>query len=249
MFVRLILLLLPCALLFGCGSSEPQRELREQRVEITWLGHQCFKLVSSLGITVVTNPFDPNFLPYPRPKDLSADVLLVTNENSATNHTDLLANVPQTFRSSTGIGSNRASGMLIRGVPTFQNRAQQLIVGLNTVFSWTMDGVRFCHLGNIRYALESEELLKLGEVDVLFLPVGGPPELTNEDRRKLIEGLRPKIVVPMGYRTRYTAQYAFGPLGSWPTGPYRVERLSSSTFSVSKATLPEGLTVMIPKVP
>jgi len=249
MSMRPLLLLLPIMLLAACGSREPVRELREQKVEVTFLGHQCFKLTSSLGITVVTNPFDPNFLPYPRPQNFTADVLLVTNENSATNHTDLLENVPQTFRSTTGLGRNRASGMLIRGIPTFMQRGQELIVGLNTVFSWTMDGVRFCHLGNIRYALTPEEILKLGEIDVLFLPVGTPPELSNDDRRKLIEGLKPKIIVPMGYQTSRTAQFNFRPLSSWPTGSYRVERLSSSTFTVSRATLPETTTVIIPRSP
>jgi len=249
MVLKLPSLLLAILLLAGCGSSEPLRGLREQKVEVTWLGHQCFKLVSSLGIVVVTNPFDPNYLRYPKPKDLEADVLLVTNENSATNHTDLVVNTPQIFRTSTGIGSNRASGMLIRGVPTFIERGRELIVGLNTVFSWTMDGVRFCHLGNLRYALDSTEALELGDIDVLFMPVGGPEELSNAERRELIELLQPKIIVPMGYRTRYSSQYAFKSLGSFPTGGFQVRRLDSSTFSVSKATLPTETTVLIPKIP
>jgi len=249
MRLRTTTLFLLIALLTGCGSSEPARQLREQKVEVTWLGHQCFKLVSSLGITVVVNPFDPNYLRYPRPKDLEADVLLVTNENSATNHTDLVTNAPQIFRSTTGIGSNRASGMLIRGVPTFLEPGRELIVGLNTSYSWSMDGVQFCHLGNIRYPLDRSEVLKLGDIDVLFLPVGAPEELTNAERKKLIEQLQPKIIVPMGYRTRYTTRYAFKSLGSWSTSPYKVRRLDSSTFTVSKATLPLETTVIIPRIP
>jgi len=213
------------------------------------MGHQAFKLVSSLGITVVTNPFDPSYLRYPAPKNLEADVLLVTNENSATNFTDMVTNSPQIFRSTTGLGSNRASGMLIRGVATFQQRNVQLIVGLNTVYSWSMDGVRFCHLGNINYVLTPQEALKLGEIDVLFLPVGAPQGLTNDDRDKLIAQLKPKVIVPMGYRTSYSSQYAFGPLSSWPTGSLPVQRMASNSFTISKATLPEVPTVFILDTP
>ncbi len=247
---RFIPALLILTLLFaGCRSAEPKRPAREPRVDITWLGHECFKLTSALGITLITNPFDPNFIRYPRPANLNADVLLITNESSATNHTDLVLNAPQLFRSTTGVGSNRASGMLIRGVPTFEQRGVELIMGLNTVYSWSMDGVRFCHMGNLHYALTREEILKLGSCDVLFLPVGKPESLTNADRNKMIELLNPKIVVPMGYGTRYTGQLNFGSLNSWLSGQKNVVRLTTSTFAVSKDTLPAERTVMVPAIP
>lgn len=240
---------LAAVLLSGCGSSAPLRPSREPNVEVQFLGHEAFRLTSALGITVVTNPFDPSFLRYPRPSNLNADVLLITNESSTSNYTDLVANAPQIFRSTTGIGSNRASGMLIRGVPSFQERGVELIMGLNTSYSWTMDGVRFCHLGNLHYALTPAEVLKLGACDVLFLPVGRPESLSNADRAQMIALLKPKIVVPMGYGTRYTGQYSFGQLGSWLSSQKNVIRLSTTTFTVNRNTLPTELTVMVPAVP
>jgi L-ascorbate metabolism protein UlaG (beta-lactamase superfamily) len=41
----------------------------------------------------------------------------------------------------------------------------------------------------------------LGEVDVLLLPVGGGPTIAPDAAAELVGDLRPRLVVPMHYRT------------------------------------------------
>jgi L-ascorbate metabolism protein UlaG (beta-lactamase superfamily) len=63
-----------------------------------------------------------------------------------------------------------------------------------------------------------------------------------ENAKKVVEQLKPKIVVPMHYRP-YTNN-----LGRFLDGPYQVRFLEINTFSVSKDTLPPVTEIFIPKV-
>src|SRR5205807_6057875 len=122
----------------------------------------CFRITSSLGLIVVTDPFDPDLLKYPAPKNLRADVCLISHEESCCNNSELIANAPLMFRSNIGVGLNRAYGLLFKGVQTSASDAEP-----NTAFAWTMDGVRFAHLG--AKTANASELSSLGKIDVLFV--------------------------------------------------------------------------------
>ena len=65
-----------------------------------------------------------------------------------------------------------------------------------------LDGLRVCHFGDFGQSeLREEQAAAIGEVDLLFIPVGGGPD----DRRRAGRGDRraaaPRWVVPMHYRT------------------------------------------------
>jgi L-ascorbate metabolism protein UlaG (beta-lactamase superfamily) len=47
----------------------------------------------------------------------------------------------------------------------------------------------------------AEQREAIGEVDVLLLPVGGGPTVGGESAAAIVRALRPRLVVPMHYRT------------------------------------------------
>lgn len=239
------------ALLFsGCGGREPEVPVaRAPGVNVEWLGHNSFRIQSELGTRLVTDPFNPNYIRYPQPENLRADILLISHEDSCCNYSDLVVNAPQTFRSAAGVGSNSARGILIRGEATHADPSNPTLSGLNTVYSWTMDGIRFCFLGSIKDPLPAEEARRIGPVDILFLPVGGPRQLTDSDRNRIIEQLQPRIIVPMGYGTRYTQNLDLGRVEQWLVNKPNVVRLSENRFRVSKDNLPAERTIMVPALP
>jgi L-ascorbate metabolism protein UlaG (beta-lactamase superfamily) len=49
--------------------------------------------------------------------------------------------------------------------------------------------------------LRPEQRAALGEVDVLFVPVGGGPTINGVDAAALVHEVGPRLVVPMHYRT------------------------------------------------
>ena len=74
--------------------------------------------------------------------------------------------------------------------------------GPNTIFRFTFDGLSVAHLGDFgQNALRTEQRSALGQVDVLFLPVGGGPTIGGAEAAAVVRELRPRLVVPMHYRT------------------------------------------------
>jgi len=232
---RSVSLLLAVLLLSGCWSRHKQKEnayTGPREVTVQWLGRGCFRVTSSLGLTILTDPFNPKLVGGSvKASSVAADVVLVTHEDDTANYTDLAAGSPIIFRSSMAKGVNRASGVLVRGI---QTSSENLAVSsrLNVAYTWAMDGIRFCHLGAIEDAVSPSEALNIGNVDILFIPVGG--NFNDQKRRITIDRLRPRIVIPMSY----SGSYAGLPVSN-------VVRINGNRFSITKAQLPAVTTLYL----
>jgi L-ascorbate metabolism protein UlaG (beta-lactamase superfamily) len=248
---RSISLLLAVLLFVGCWSRHKKNEpayTGPREVTIEWLGHGCFRVTSSIGLTILTDPFNPSVLSYPvKAGSVPADVVIVTHEDDTANYTDLASGSPIIFRSSMASGVNRASGVLIRGVQT-SSESLAASPALNVAYVWSMDGIRFCDLGGIEDALSLSESLNIGNVDVLFLPVGGPQNFTEEKRRLTVERLHPRIIVPMMYSTAYSSKVPLRGLGEWLSRQPSVVRIRGNRFTLVKSQLPATTTVYVPAV-
>jgi L-ascorbate metabolism protein UlaG (beta-lactamase superfamily) len=74
--------------------------------------------------------------------------------------------------------------------------------GLNSIFILEFDGLKVAHLGDLAHTLSDAQLKKLGEVDVLFVPVGGVYTLNGEDAAKVVKQIKPRrYVIPMHFGT------------------------------------------------
>ncbi|HEY0793649.1 MAG TPA: MBL fold metallo-hydrolase [Chthoniobacterales bacterium] len=245
----LFLLVALSSLLLGCGhrhhrTEAPAQSLGPQQATVEWFGHGCFRVSSSIGLSVVTDPFNPAVLNYPvKSASLSADIVLISHEDDTANFTDLISGSPQVFRSSMAVGVDRASGILVRGIRT--SSENYAATRLNVAYVWSMDGVRFCYLGNIQDAPTISEALNIGTVDVLFLPVGGPPEFTAAKQHETVERLKPKVIVPMMYATGHSGKVPLRPLGEFLSRQRNVTRIGGNRFVISHPTLPAVPTVFV----
>jgi L-ascorbate metabolism protein UlaG (beta-lactamase superfamily) len=250
---RCILFLLAILLLVGC-HHHPRREAPQahvpagpRQVTIQFLGHTCFLITSSLGLNILTDPFNPSVLSYPvKPGSVPADVIFVTHEDETANFTDLASGSPVILRSSMASGVNRANGVLIHGIKTSsENLAAS--TKLNVAYVWSMDGIRFCDLGAIEDAITPTEAINIGHVDVLFLPVGGPPNFTDQMRKITVDRLQPKVIIPMMYSTAYSGKVPLRGLGEWLSRQSNVERVPNK-FTLMPKELPNETTVFVPAV-
>lgn len=196
----------------GCGGRTPPSAESARQVRVEWLGNMAFSITGSLGTEILTNPFAPGTTSHPQPRGLRPHVLLVSHERSDANYVDISTGTPRIFRGSVGVGPNNAAGLRINGVAVHPEGTEADPLGLNVVYTWAMDGVRFCFAGAIPRALTSREVASIGTVDVLFLPIGQPAGLSDATRNEIVRQLRPKVVIPMAHTTasanRWAASYA-----------------------------------------
>jgi L-ascorbate metabolism protein UlaG (beta-lactamase superfamily) len=110
--------------------------------------------------------------------------------------------------------------------------------GPNTIFCFALDGVRVCHLGDFgQPALRPEQRAEIGEVDVLFVPVGGGPTIVGEAAAELVRTLGPQLIVPMHYRTP-AVNFLEPPDAFLDALGARVERFETSEATVDDRLAP-----------
>ena len=66
-------------------------------------------------------------------------------------------------------GRHNVKGIDILGVDTFHDEAGGSKRGGNVVFTYLVDGMKICHLGDLGHILTEEQLNQIGRVDVLLL--------------------------------------------------------------------------------
>ena len=79
--------------------------------------------------------------------------------------------------------------------------------------------------------LRPEQRQAIGDVDVLFLPVGGGPTIGGERAADLARELSPRLIVPMHFRTP-AVDFLEPPDEFLARAPGRVERIGASELDV-----------------
>jgi L-ascorbate metabolism protein UlaG (beta-lactamase superfamily) len=161
-------------------------------MEITWLGHACFRLRADETI-LLTDPF-PASLGL-RPDTRPATVITVSNTHPNHSNWRGVAGEPKVFSSP---GEYEYSGISVRGVmtPLPAGTPQERS---NVAYSIGLDNVNICHLGDIVEPLTPRQIDELSPVDVLLIPTGGGCTLDLERALQMLQDLSPKIVIPMHY--------------------------------------------------
>ena len=163
-------------------------------MDITWLGHACFRLRDA-DTMVITDPFPPSL--GLRPDFRQATVVTVSNSHPNHSNWEEVLGEPKVFRAP---GEYEFSGIAVRGVMTTlaPDTPQEQ---RNVAFCVQMDNINVCHLGDITQPLTSRQRDELAPVDVLLAPTGGGCTLAVEQILQIIQDLDPKVVIPMHYST------------------------------------------------
>lgn len=164
-------------------------------MEITWLGHSCFRLKGKEAI-VITDPFSPD-LGYSLGKP-TARIVTVSHKHPGHSYTQGVAGDPKLV---TGPGEYEISNVLIIGVATYHDKDGGKERGKNTAYLIEIDDVSICHLGDLGHPLTDEQVEELGKVDVLMLPVGGVSTINAATAAATVRQLEPNIIIPMHYKT------------------------------------------------
>ena len=166
-------------------------------MDITWLGHSCFRLRGT-SATILTDPF-PDSLGGSVTR-VESDPNIVTVSNGHPNHSHLTA-LESGFRLMEGPGEYGVSGVYIRGFMTpAAPKPDELPPPRNTAYLFEFDNLRVCHLGDLSAVLPNNMVDELSPMDVLFIPVGRGCTLELDHVAAVIRQMEARIVVPMHYK-------------------------------------------------
>lgn len=165
-------------------------------MEITWIGHSCFR-IKAKEATVVTDPCGKGSgYALGRP---TADLVTVSNADPA--H-DWVAGVAGEPRVIDAPGEYEIAGVSLWAVATAGARpTPDATPARNLAFVFELDDMRICHLGALSAVPTSEQVASIGGVDVLFVPVGGGVALEAAPAVETVTLLEPRLVIPMHYKT------------------------------------------------
>jgi L-ascorbate metabolism protein UlaG (beta-lactamase superfamily) len=164
-------------------------------MEITWLGHSCFRLRSRDTI-IVTDP--PNPEKGFSPTNLNANIVTISHAHAGHNAVGLCGGDPRVIE---GPGEYEVGGVLIAGVRTYHDDKHGSERGRNTVFVLELEDLRLCHLGDLGHVPSAEQREVMTDIDILMVPVGGHTTIDAAGAAEVASLLEPKIVIPMHYRT------------------------------------------------
>ncbi len=165
-------------------------------MEITYVGHSCFK-IKGKQLSLVIDPYDPK-IGYKLPK-LDAEVVLISHDHYDHSNIQGVSNTKFTVDTA---GEYEVSGVLINALPTFHDDKQGAKRGKNLAFLIDIDGFSILHLGDLGHELSDSTLEHIGTVDLLMIPVGGFYTIDAETATKVISSIEPGIVIPMHYGTK-----------------------------------------------
>lgn len=163
---------------------------------VTYYGKQFFKI--QLGDTVIAyNPIGKDSKN--KTSRFGADIVLSSLRHPDFNGADQCAYGEKIPTLIAGPGEYEVDGIFIKGFGTETTYGGEK--KWNTVYSVVFEGINLCFLGSLAKsdALSREVKEGLGEIDVLFAPVGDADMMTPADAYKLTLALDAKVVIPMDY--------------------------------------------------
>ena len=162
-------------------------------MDVTWLGHGCFRL-RGRSAAVVTDPYPPTVgLKLSR---MDAEVVTVSHDHDNHSFTQVVRDGAYEIR---GPGEYEIAGVSVVGIPTYHDPEKGAKHGRNTVYVIEIDDVRVCHLGDLGHKLDDTAAEAAGSPDVLLVPVGGHSAINGAQAAEVVRQLEPRYVVPMHY--------------------------------------------------
>lgn len=167
---------------------------------ITYYGVSCFKVQSGENVLAFDPPSKESEFKSPR---FQTNIVLISHSHRDHNGYDSLVGKtegkePFLINSP---GEYETNGIYIQGIKSFHDSSAGQKHGLNTIYKLNIEDISLCHLGDFgEKSLRPEAKEAIGEIDILFVPVGGENVLEPSEAARIISQIEPKIVIPMHYK-------------------------------------------------
>jgi L-ascorbate metabolism protein UlaG (beta-lactamase superfamily) len=210
-------------------------------MKVKWLGHACFLITSRDGLRVITDPYAVGGGINYSPIKETADVVVVSHDHGDHSNVSAVHGKPEVVK---GSGKKTVKGIQFRGVATSHDASQGQQRGTNTVFCFTIDDIKLCHLGDLGHVLGPGQVTEIGAVDILFVPVGGFFTIDAPVASQVCDQLKPKIIIPMHFKTPKCA-YPIAGVEDFLNGKKNVRKVEGSEVEFEREKLPTATEIVL----
>lgn len=215
-------------------------------MEISYLGHSCFRVKTKTGVVVMDPYGNIGSLKMPT---VSADIVTLSHQHSDHNNAAAVSGTarrPQPFVIQEP-GEYEVEGISVFGYPTYHDAKEGAERGANTIYVVQAEGLRVLHLGDLGHPLSEKLVDELDTVDVLMVPVGGFYTIDAKQAGDVAAQIEPTYVLPMHYRTDRHDEKTFGEVGGVETfvAAYGHGSRTVKTLSITAQSLPADSTEVI----
>lgn len=169
-------------------------------MQITWNGLGSFTINAKPvtgDVALVTDPFE-NSTGLKLPRALAASIVIAShNGPDASNTSAVGGEESKTPFTVTHAGEYEVKGIFVHGIDAPLKDGSD-----HTIYRITAEGMRIGFLGSIDRTLKDKELEKLGNIDILILPVGGNGVLDKEAANDVVSQVEPRMVIPSHFDTK-----------------------------------------------
>ena len=208
-------------------------------MKVKWYGHAAFLLTSDKGFKIITDPYEPGGfggqIGYGKISDV-ADVVLISHDHADHNYVQGLSGKPRVIK---GVGLHKVKDLEFKGIGTYHDESQGSERGQNTIFCFTLDGLRICHLGDLGHVPNDSEAKEIGPVDLLLLPVGGLYTINPSQATRTAQQLDPRVIIPMHYKTSKCG-FPLATVEEFTGGKPSVKFFQGAELEIKKEALPKG---------
>jgi len=210
---------------------------------IKWLGHSCFLITSERGLRVIMDPYSVGGGINYSPIKETADIVVVSHDHFDHNAVSAVRGKPEVVK---GSGIKTVRGIRFSGVATYHDTSQGKQRGANTVFCFSLDDIKLCHLGDLGHLLSQAQINEIGAVDILFIPTGGFYTIDAADASKVCDQLKPKVIIPMHFKTA-RCDFPISGVEDFIHGKRNVKKMDSSQIEFKLGELPAATEVVVLK--
>ena len=213
-------------------------------MQIRYNGHSSFTLFAKDGTTIVMDPYEPGSfgggLGYVA-IDSDPDIVTISHDHADHNYINDFSGDFEVVR-----GGGKAGGIEFFALTVYHDENEGQDRGEINILSFTFEKIRFCHLGDIGHVLSDDQLKILGQVDVLFIPVGGFYTIDANQATDIVERLQPKIAIPMHYKTEKCG-FPIAEVSEFIKDKKNVQEIPADTIEIEPDKLPGETEILVLK--
>jgi L-ascorbate metabolism protein UlaG (beta-lactamase superfamily) len=208
-------------------------------MKLKWLAHASFLITADDGTRIITDPYKTGGGFDHTAINEAADIVTVSHEHSDHNYTEKIKGNPEVVRDSAEV-----KGISIKAIPTAHDESGGSERGKNNVFCFQVDGIRVCHLGDLGHLLTDNQVVEVGKVHVLLVPVGGHFTIDARTAQMVAEQVRTRVIIPMHYKTDKMNLPIAG-IEEFLKDKDNVTRVDGSEVTFTRADLPSSPQIMV----